>query len=88
MFSRILSALIFGLCLLCPPLRAQAPNPMDAVPPDLIEDICAVTAAGSRVSTVTRGRILTQHTGLPPRAGVKPAPARATPKRASPRGRP
>jgi uncharacterized radical SAM protein YgiQ len=29
------------------------------------------TAAGSRVSTVTRGRILTQHTGLPPRGGVR-----------------
>ena len=32
------------------------------------------TAAGSRVSPVTQGRVLTQHTGLPPRAGVKAAP--------------
>jgi uncharacterized radical SAM protein YgiQ len=31
------------------------------------------TSAGSRVSPVTRGRILTQHTGLPPRAGPKAA---------------
>src|SRR6516225_3487352 len=45
MFSRILSALIFGLCLSCPPSRAQGPNPMDAVPPDLVEDI----VTGSRV---------------------------------------
>ena len=45
MFSRILSALIFGLCLSCPPSRAQGPNPMDAVPPDLVEDI----VIGSRV---------------------------------------
>ena len=28
------------------------------------------TAAGSRVSPVTQGRLLTQHTGLPPRAGL------------------
>ena len=45
MFSRILFALSFGLCLSCPPSRAQAPNPMDAVPPDLIEDI----VIGSRI---------------------------------------
>jgi len=41
------------------------------------------TAAGTRVSPVTRGRMLTQHTGLPPRAGVR-APARASgPRRKS-----
>jgi uncharacterized radical SAM protein YgiQ len=45
------------------------------------------TAAGTRVSPVTRGRILTQHTGLPPRAGAQPAPARVTPKKPSRRGR-
>ena len=28
------------------------------------------TASGTRTSTVTQGRMLTQHTGLPPRAGV------------------
>jgi uncharacterized radical SAM protein YgiQ len=31
------------------------------------------TPVGTRTSTVTRGRLLTQHTGLPPRAGVGPA---------------
>jgi hypothetical protein len=35
------------------------------------------TATGLRTSTVTKGRLLTQHTGLPPRdtgaAGVRPA---------------
>ena len=31
------------------------------------------TAVGTRTSTVTRGRILTQHTGLPPRAGMPAA---------------
>ncbi len=36
------------------------------------------TVAGTRTSPVTRGRVLTQHTGLPPRAGV--APARRTAK--------
>jgi uncharacterized radical SAM protein YgiQ len=45
------------------------------------------TAAGSHVSPVTRGRILTQHTGLPPRAGVRATAARASRKRASHRGR-
>ncbi|HET9820530.1 MAG TPA: YgiQ family radical SAM protein [Burkholderiaceae bacterium] len=40
------------------------------------------TAPGSKVSTVTRGRLLTQHTGLPPRetgsgAAAKPRRARA-----------
>jgi uncharacterized radical SAM protein YgiQ len=45
------------------------------------------TAAGSRVSPVTRGRILTQHTGLPPRAGVRATAARAPRKSASHRGR-
>jgi uncharacterized radical SAM protein YgiQ len=45
------------------------------------------TAAGSRVSPVTRGRILTQHTGLPPRAGVPAAVSPATRKQVSNRGR-
>ena len=37
------------------------------------------TAPGSRVSTVTRGRLLTQHTGLPPReTGAAPPRARKT----------
>ena len=45
------------------------------------------TAAGSRVSPVTRGRILTQHIGLPPRAGVQATAARASLKKASHRGR-
>ena len=45
------------------------------------------TAAGSHVSPVTRGRILTQHTGLPPRAGVQATAARASRKRESHRGR-
>jgi hypothetical protein len=32
------------------------------------------TLAGARTSTVTQGRILTQHTGLPPRVtGAEPA---------------
>ena len=35
------------------------------------------TAVGTRTSTVTRGRLLTQHTGLPPRAGM------ASPKKKS-----
>jgi hypothetical protein len=35
------------------------------------------TVAGARTSTVTQGRMLTQHTGLPPReTGAKAAPAR------------
>jgi hypothetical protein len=41
------------------------------------------TGAGSRVSTVTRGRVLTQHTGLPPRetgAAPVPPPARRKPR--------
>jgi uncharacterized radical SAM protein YgiQ len=37
------------------------------------------TAAGSRVSPVTRGRILTQHTGLPPPVHGGPAPQQALP---------
>lgn len=32
------------------------------------------TGEGERVSPVTRGRVLTQHTGLPPRAGTRAAP--------------
>ncbi len=44
------------------------------------------TAAGSRTSTVTQGRLLTQHTGLPPRVtGAAPAPAPASPVRPSSR---
>jgi uncharacterized radical SAM protein YgiQ len=45
------------------------------------------TASGSRVSPVTRGRILTQHTGLPPRARVPATAAGASRKKASHRGR-
>jgi len=42
------------------------------------------TAAGSSVSPVTRGRVLTQHTGLPPRAGAgKPGGPRKKPGRAA-----
>ncbi len=33
------------------------------------------TAAGARTSVVTQGRLLTQHTGLPPRPGSTAAPA-------------
>jgi hypothetical protein len=36
------------------------------------------TAEGARVSPVTRGRMLTQHTGLPPRAGVAASPLSGT----------
>jgi uncharacterized radical SAM protein YgiQ len=49
------------------------------------------TGEGARTSTVTQGRLLTQHTGLPPRPGVKaasssPSPATASvSKRAKPR---
>jgi len=44
------------------------------------------TAPGSRTSAVTRGRLLTQHTGLPPRdTGAAPA---APPKAAAKKGRP
>jgi len=44
------------------------------------------TAPGSRTSAVTRGRLLTQHTGLPPRdTGAAPA---AAPKAAAKKGRP
>jgi hypothetical protein len=50
------------------------------------------TAAGSRVSPVTQGRILTQHTGLPPRAGTTPwrrsAAKTGGRKAPGPRGRP
>jgi hypothetical protein len=42
------------------------------------------TAAGAKTSSVTRGRLLTQHTGLPPReTGAAPAPAK--PRGPSPR---
>ena len=37
------------------------------------------TVAGERVSPVTRGRVLTQHTGLPPRAGTGAAERRKAP---------
>ena len=33
------------------------------------------TPKGARTSTVTQGRVLTQHTGLPPRPGVAAKPA-------------
>jgi uncharacterized radical SAM protein YgiQ len=46
------------------------------------------TAEGARVSPVTRGRILTQHTGLPPRAGVAASPVSGTRRKVVPRGRP
>ncbi|MEN9416464.1 MAG: hypothetical protein RI988_84 [Pseudomonadota bacterium] len=40
------------------------------------------TPAGAKVSTVTKGRLLTQHTGLPPRPGTElKAPARKAPSR-------
>ncbi len=41
------------------------------------------TTAGARTSTVTQGRLLTQHTGLPPRPGAAPSTAvrSAKPKR-------
>jgi uncharacterized radical SAM protein YgiQ len=40
------------------------------------------TDAGARVSPVTKGRVLTQHTGLPPReTGAAPGPARKVGKR-------
>ncbi len=42
------------------------------------------TAAGSRVSPVTRGRVLTQHTGLPPRS-ASPGAAPGGARRAAPR---
>jgi uncharacterized radical SAM protein YgiQ len=45
------------------------------------------TPANSRVSTVTRGRILTQHTGLPPRAGLPASVPLAAGKRTGNRGR-
>jgi uncharacterized radical SAM protein YgiQ len=35
------------------------------------------TGEGARTSTVTQGRLLTQHTGLPPRPGVKAAAVQA-----------
>ena len=39
------------------------------------------TAAGERTSLVTKGRLLTQHTGLPPReTGAAPRPRRAKPR--------
>ncbi len=38
------------------------------------------TPAGEKRSAVTQGRLLTQHTGLPPRAGVEGTPARRKPK--------
>ncbi|SPE34505.1 conserved hypothetical protein [Burkholderiales bacterium] len=41
------------------------------------------TAAGSRLSPVTRGRLLTQHTGLPPRAGAPPPASIASQKKAA-----
>jgi uncharacterized radical SAM protein YgiQ len=44
------------------------------------------TAAGGRTSPVTQGRILTQHTGLPPRAGTQPAGRRAAKALATPAG--
>jgi hypothetical protein len=37
------------------------------------------TVEGERVSPVTRGRVLTQHTGLPPRAGTATAGRSKTP---------
>ncbi len=45
------------------------------------------TVEGARVSPVTRGRILTQHTGLPPRAGVAASPVSGTRRKVLPRGR-
>jgi len=45
------------------------------------------TPANSRVSTVMRGRILTQHTGLPPRAGLPASVPLAAGKRTGNRGR-
>jgi hypothetical protein len=49
------------------------------------------TAEGARVSPVTRGRLLTQHTGLPPRAGapvgVAASPVPGTRRKVTPRGR-
>jgi uncharacterized radical SAM protein YgiQ len=45
------------------------------------------TPTGVKRSTVTQGRILTQHTGLPPReTGAAPAPAKAVTGRARRRG--
>jgi uncharacterized radical SAM protein YgiQ len=38
------------------------------------------TAPGTRTSPVTRGRVLTQHTGLPPRETGAPAPPRRKPR--------
>jgi len=46
------------------------------------------TTEGARVSPVTRGRILTQHTGLPPRSGVGASPVPGTRRKLAPRGRP
>ncbi|KPF61602.1 YgiQ family radical SAM protein [beta proteobacterium AAP51] len=44
------------------------------------------TPAGARTSAVTQGRLLTQHTGLPPReTGAEPAPRPAAPTRRKPR---
>ena len=46
------------------------------------------TAAGVKTSPVTKGRILTQHTGLPPReTGAAPAPAPARDASRAERGR-
>jgi len=50
------------------------------------------TPAGAKVSTVTKGRLLTQHTGLPPRetaagAGASPRPAPRPGARPSRKGR-
>jgi hypothetical protein len=41
------------------------------------------TPAGAKVSTVTQGRVLTQHTGLPPRDSGGGAPAAQRPKAGS-----
>ena len=44
------------------------------------------TASGSRISTVTQGRLLTQHTGLPPReTGATPQPPPPPRRRVKPR---
>jgi len=45
------------------------------------------TAAGARVSPVTRGRVLTQHTGLPPRPGSAPAASAPVRRKPAPRDR-
>jgi len=41
------------------------------------------TPAGAKVSTVTKGRLLTQHTGLPPRETGGPAATDKAPRRAA-----